>query len=408
MSTRTRIALAVAAVAAVVAAAAFFVLDGDGSDGSPGGGSDVAGSTAGTDEGGPGVQMETVVEDLGQAWGTAFLPDSGDLLVTQVNGVLSLVDTDSGGTTEIGGTPEVTAEGQGGLLDVAVDPGYPEQPWIYLTYSAEDGEGTTSTHVGRGQLDADEGTLQDFEELFTGEPDTSTEHFGSVLAFDADDKLVVTFGDRGSKEFDDHPSQDTSNTLGTTVRLERDGSVPGDNPFVDDDGVDDEIFTYGHRNAQGIAVQPGTDRIWLSEHGEQEGDSLRTVEGGQNHGWPVAHTGCEYGTDVPVGDDPFERGDVEAPVHHWECGSEGFPPAGMTFYEGEEFPSWDGDLLVAGLGQQFLARFSVDGTEVEEAEELLVEEGLRVRDVAVGPQDGAVYVAFDDEGAPLVKLTADE
>src|SRR5699024_553069 len=284
MSTRTRISLAVAAVAAVVAAAAFFVLDGDGSDGSPGGGSDVAGSTAGTDEGGPGVQMETVVEDLGQAWGTAFLPDSGDLLVTQVNGVLSLVDTDSGGTTEIGGTPEVTAEGQGGLLDVAVDPGYPEQPWIYLTYSAEDGEGTTSTHVGRGQLDADEGTLQDFEELFTGEPDTSTEHFGSVLAFDADDKLVVTFGDRGSKEFDDHPSQDTSNTLGTTVRLERDGSVPGDNPFVDDDGVDDEIFTYGHRNAQGIAVQPGTDRIWLSEHGEQEGDSLRTVEGGQNHG----------------------------------------------------------------------------------------------------------------------------
>lgn len=404
MSTRTRIAVAVAAGLAVVVAAAFFVLGDDGPDGAP----DIADNTSGAGENDPGVRVETVVEDLGQAWGTAFLPDSGDLLVTQVTGALSLVDTGSGETTEIGGTPEVTTEGQGGLLDVAVDPDHPEEPWVYLTYSAEDGQGTTSTHVGRGQLDEDEGSLRDFEELFTGESDTSTEHFGSVLAFDADGKLVVTFGDRGSKEFDDHPSQDTSNTLGTTVRLERDGSVPEDNPFVDDDEVADEIFTYGHRNAQGIAVQPGTDRIWLSEHGEQEGDSLRTVEGGQNHGWPVAHTGCEYGTDVPVGDDPFEREDVEAPVHHWECGSEGFPPAGMAFYEGEEFPAWDGDLLVAGLGQQYLARFSVDGTEVEEAEELLVEEGLRVRDVAVRPQDGAVYVAFDDEGAPLVKLTADE
>ncbi|WP_017607420.1 PQQ-dependent sugar dehydrogenase [Nocardiopsis xinjiangensis] len=403
MSTRTRIAVAVAAASAVVVAAAFFVL-GEGPDGGRG----IVDNTSGAGGNGPGVRMETIVGDLGQAWGTAFLPDSGDLLVTQVTGSLSLVDTENGGTTEVDGTPEVTAEGQGGLLDVAVDPEYPEQPWIYLTYSAEDGEGTTSTHVGRGQFDADEGTLQDFEELFTGEPGTSTEHFGSVLAFDADDKLVATFGDRGSKEFDDHPSQDTSNTLGTTVRLERDGSVPGDNPFVDDDGVADEIFTHGHRNAQGIAVQPGTDRIWLSEHGEQEGDSLRTIEGGQNHGWPVAHTGCEYGTDVPVGDDPFEREDVEAPVHHWECGSDGFPPAGMAFYEGEEFPAWDGDLLVAGLGQQYLARFSVDGTGVEEAEELLTDEGLRVRDVAVGPHDGAVYVAFDDEGAPLVKLTADE
>lgn len=404
MSTRTRIALAAAAVLAVVAAAAFYVLGDDGPDGTR----DGAENASGASEADPDVAVETVVDDMGGAWGTAFLPDSGELLVTQVSGTLSLVDTDSGETTEIDGTPEVTTEGQGGLLDVAVDPEYPEEPWVYLTYSAEDDEGGTSTHVARGQLDPDGGSLEDSEVLFTAEPETSDDHFGSVLAFDEDGKLIVAFGDRGSKEFDDHPSQDTTNTLGTTVRLERDGSVPDDNPFLDDDGVEDEIYTYGHRNVQGIAVQPDTDDIWLSEHGEQEGDSLRTIEGGQNHGWPIAHTGCEYGTDIPVGDDPFERDDVEAPLHHWECGSEGFPPAGMAFYEGEEFPSWDGDLLVAGLGQQYLARFTVDGTEVEEAEELLVDEGLRVRDVAVDPQDGAVLVVFDDEGAPLVKLTAEE
>ncbi|WP_017614629.1 PQQ-dependent sugar dehydrogenase [Nocardiopsis salina] len=404
MSTRTRIALAAAAVLAVVAAAVFYVLGDDGPDGTPDG-AENASDAGGAD---PDVEVETVVDDLGGAWGTAFLPDSGELLVTQVSGTLSLVDTDSGETAEIDGAPEVTTEGQGGLLDVAVDPEYPEEPWVYLTYSAEDDGGTTSTHVGRGQFDAEGGSLEDFEVVFTDEPETSDDHFGSVIAFDEDDHLIVTFGDRGSKEFDDHPSQDTSNTLGTTVRLERDGSVPDDNPFVDDDAVEDEIYTYGHRNVQGIAVQPGTGDIWLSEHGEQEGDSLRVIEGGQNHGWPVAHTGCEYGTDIPVGDDPFERDDVEDPLHHWECGSEAFPPAGTAFYEGEEFPSWDGDLLVAGLGQQYLARFTVDGTEVEEAEELLVDEGLRVRDVAVDPQDGAVFVVFDDEGAPLVELTADE
>lgn len=404
MSTRTRIALAAAAVLAVVAAAAFYVLGDDGPDGAQDGTENASGAGAAD----PDVAVETVVGDMGGAWATAFLPDSGELLVTQFSGTLSLVDTDSGETTEIDGTPEVTTAGQGGLLDVAVDPGYPEEPWVYLTYSAEDDDGTTSTHVGRGQLDADGGSLEDFEVLFTAEPETSDDHFGSVLAFDEDGKLIAAFGDRGNKEFDDHPSQDTANTLGTTVRLERDGSVPDDNPFLDDDGVEDEIYTYGHRNVQGIAVQPGTDDIWLSEHGEQEGDSLRVIGGGQNHGWPIAHTGCEYGTDIPVGDDPFERDDVEAPLHHWECGSEGFPPAGMVFYEGEEFPSWEGDLLVAGLGQQYLARFTVDGTEVEEAEELLVDEGLRVRDVAVDPQDGAVLVVFDDEGAPLVKLTADE
>jgi aldose sugar dehydrogenase len=348
--------------------------------------------------------VETVVDSLNRPWGLAFLPDRNELLVTQAVGTLSLVDIGTGDVRDIGGVPTVHTGGQGGLLDVAVDPDFPDQPWIYLTYSAA-ADGATSTHLARGRLDTARERLTDVEVLFVAQPFRSGgAHYGSRVEFGPDGHLFMTIGDRGDKTFGDHPSQDPSSTVGTTVRLERDGTVPDDNPFVDDPGVADEIYSYGHRNAQGMAVHPETGRIWLSEHGENDGDSILIVEPGGNHGWPVAHTGCLYGTNTPVGVHPAERDDIVDPVHYWECGTGGFPPAGMAFYTGDEFPTWQGDLLVGGLASRYLARFTIDGREVTEAPPLLSGEGWRIRDVAVSPHDGAIYVAVDGAGSPLVRL----
>lgn len=351
----------------------------------------------------PEPATETVVDGLAGPWGTAWLPD-GRLAVTQSEGPLGLVDVDSGEVVDVAGVPEVDTGGQGGLLDVAVDPGFEEDGWLYLTYAASDGEGAQATHLARARLDPAAARLTDLEVLFVAEPfREGTSHYGSRVVVGADGRLYLTLGDRGDKDFDDHVAQDTSNTLGTTVRLERDGSVPADNPFVDDPEVHDAIFSYGHRNAQGMAVHPVTGELWQSEHGERDGDALHVTARGGNHGWPVAHTGCRYGTEEPLGDDPFERDDIVDPVFHWPCGSGGFPPAGIAFVEGEAFPAWQGDLLVGGLASRSLARFTVgeDG-EVAEAGSLLADEGWRIRDVTVEPDSGVIYVVSD--GGMLVRV----
>ena len=397
MSKRIRVAMAAGVVLAVVSASSCQFVDEEGTEPTD--------TTGDANAEAPDPVTETVAEGFDQAWGLAFLPETEQLAVTELSGALSVVDTGTGDVVDIDGVPEVDAAGQGGLLDVAVDPGFPEEEWLYLTYSADDGNGETTTYLARGQLDTEQESLTDVEELFSAEPaEPGEDHYGSKLAFGPDGHLFMTIGDRADKDFDDHPSQDTSNTLGTTVRLEPDGSVPEDNPFVDEPDFADEIYSYGHRNAQGMTVHPETGELWQSEHGEQEGDEINIVQAGGNHGWPVTHTGCEYGTDTPVGDHPSERDDIVDPVYYWECGSEGFPPAGMAFYEGEEFPAWDGDLLIGGLASEYLARFTVDGDEVEEEEELLADEGWRIRNVVVGPEDGALYIAIDEEDAPLVRL----
>ncbi|QSB13132.1 PQQ-dependent sugar dehydrogenase [Natronosporangium hydrolyticum] len=350
--------------------------------------------------------VETVVDGLDGPWGLAFLPDGEQLLVTQSAGILSVVDSSTGEIDDISGVPEVATGGQGGLLDVALDPDYPEAPWVYLTYSAaDDSGGTTTTHLARGQLDLAEQQLDQVEVLYVAEPFLqSTAHYGSSIVFDDDGYLFMTVGDRGYKNFDDHPAQDPSTPIGTTLRLEPDGSVPADNPFVDDPEVADEIYSYGHRNIQGLTVHPETGEIWASEHGEQDGDEINVLEAGGNFGWPVATTACEYGTDTPLGEWPDEVEGTVEPVFYWECGSGGFPPAGLTFYTGDEFPQWQDDLLVGGLASEYLARLTVAGDQVEEAEPLLADEGWRIRDVAVGPHDGAIYVAVDGSDAPLLRL----
>lgn len=352
-----------------------------------------------------GFKIETVAEGLTHPWGMTFLPD-GRLLVTERPGRLVLFDRETETSKVIDGTPDVHARGQGGLLDIAVRPGTADEPLVYLTYAATNGDGESTTHLGRGRLDTEKSHLEEFEVIHVAEPFVdSTQHYGSRVVFGDDGAVYVTVGDRGFKNFGpEHVSQDTTTELGSTLRLTPDGSIPEDNPFVDDPDARDSIFSYGHRNAQGMTVHPETGELWQSEHGERDGDELNVVERGGNHGWPIAHYGCAYGTDDPVGDLPHERDDTVTPAYHWPCGSGGFPPAGMTFYGGEAFPEWRGDLFVGNLGGAYLGRFTVDGRDVEESEPLLAEYDWRIRDVAVDPESGYLYVAVDAEDAPIVRI----
>lgn len=351
------------------------------------------------------LAVETVTDDISAPWGLEFLPEDGKLLVTENQGELLLVDVDNDSQEAISGIPEVDDSGQGGLLDVTIGPDFQDEPWVYLTYSAANEQGLTSTYVGRGQLDIPDRRLDSFEELYVAEPfRDSTSHYGSRVVIDDDGYLFVSIGDRGDKNFDDHPSQDTSNVLGATIRLRADGSIPEDNPFTHDPSVVDEIYSYGHRNVQGMAIHPETGELWQSEHGEEDGDEINIIEAGGNYGWPLAHTGCEYGTDTPVGDWPQERDDTINPVFYWECGSGGFPPAGMAFYDRMALSEWQNGLFVGGLASEYLAHFTVEDRELTEQEPLLADRGWRIRDVTVGGHDGALYVAAEGDMEAIVRI----
>jgi len=351
-------------------------------------------------------QTETVTTAVDYPWGIEFLPD-GTLVATERDaGTVVLVDRDDGTATTVDGTPTVYSGGQGGMLDVALHPDFPQESWVYLTYAVENGGGETATALGRGSLDRETASFETFEQLHVAEPYVdSSGHFGSRVVFGDDGMLYMTTGDRQFKNFGpDHASQDTSNELGATLRLTPDGSIPDDNPFVNDSGVVDSIYSYGHRNPQGMTVHPETGELWQSEHGERDGDELNVVEAGENYGWPVASYACNYGTDDPVGDDPHERDDLAPPVYYWLCGTGGFPPAGAAFYDGDAFPGWRGDLFVGNLAGSHLGRFVVEEGHVAEADPLLDDRGWRIRDVAVAPDSGALYAAVDDAGGPIVRL----
>lgn len=370
--------------------------------------SDTGGTTAATTDGdSPAPVVETVAEPFTAPWSVVPLPDEERLLVTERIGELSLVTVADGATRTVSGVPDVYAQGQGGLLDIALHPSFPDPEWVYLTYSATDGTGASATHLGRGRLDPETATLDDFQQLHVAEPFVeSTGHFGSRVTFGPDGYVYQTVGDRQFKDFGpDHTAQDLGTEHGVTLRLRPDGGIPDDNPFRGRTDARDAIYSYGHRNAQGLTVHPDTGALWASEFGERDGDELNVVRRGANYGWPVADNGCRYGTDDPVGVAHDERDDVVDPVYGWPCGSGGFPPSGMTFYTGETFPDWQGDLFVGGLASQYLARFTVSGTDVTEADQLLDGRGWRVRDVVQGPETGDLYVAIDDSEAPIVRLT---
>ncbi|MEZ3117509.1 PQQ-dependent sugar dehydrogenase [Halobaculum sp. MBLA0147] len=371
--------------------------NGDDSDGSDGDGDDRIPT--------PSYTVETVTTGLASPWSVTTLPGDDRLLVTQQGGSLRLVDPGGGATTPVDGAPSVFARGQGGLLDAAVHPSYPEEPWLYLTYSVAGSDGESSTAVGRGRLDTDAGRLRNFERLHAAEPFVeSSGHYGSRAVFGPDDLLYVSVGDRQFKNFGpDHVGQRVDEELGCILRLRPDGSVPESNPFVDDPDARDTIFSYGHRNPQGLTVHPETGAIWESEYGEQDGDEINVLEAGGNYGWPVADEGCTYGSGDPIGVSHDDREDVIAPVFGWPCGSGGFPPSGTTFYTGDRVSGWTGDLFVAGTASRAIARFVVDGTDVRQAPTLLEDRNQRLRDVETGP-DGYLYAIVDAGDAPLLRL----
>ena len=373
----------------------------DGDDAPPDDGADVA------------YDVETVAEGFENPWGLAFLPDDGRLLVTERTGGISLVDPADGAVEAVAGAPEVFAEGQGGLLDVAVHPDYPDDARVYLTYSATNGAGEATTHVGAGRLSLDTSNgpaLAEFKPIRVAEPFRGgSNHFGSRATFGPEGSLYVTVGDRRDTNFGPgHVSQDRSNELGATLRLTPDGDPHPENPFVDDPDAADALYSYGHRNPQAMAVRPETARIWQCEHGEEDGDEINVIERGGDYGWPVASEACRYGTDDPFAPAHDERDGVIAPVHYWPCGSGGFPPSGAVFYDGDAFPEWEGDLFAGTLAAQYLGRFTVDGdgldATVTEREPLLADRGWRMRAVAIEPDTGHLYAAVDDADAPIARI----
>lgn len=335
-------------------------------------------------------RLEAVAEGLEHPWALAFLPD-GDILVTERPGRLSRVDPASGEHHRIEGVPEVDARNQGGLLDVALHPGFERNRWVYLTWAGR-GQGGNATHFGRGRLNGD--ALTDFEKLFVATPYVdSTKHFGSRITFDRQGHVFVTVGERGDRR----RAQDLTDHNGSVLRLNPDGSIPEDNPFVDRPDARDAIYSYGHRNPQGAALHPATGRYWIHEHGPRGGDEINIPQAGANFGWPKQTYGREYyGPEIARDTLPG----VINPIHHW---TPSIAPSGMSFYDGAAFPEWQGDLFVGALAGTHLARVSLDGASVTSEERLLNDRGWRIRDVVQGPDD-YLYVLVDAGEAPMLRL----
>jgi glucose/arabinose dehydrogenase len=338
-----------------------------------------------------------VARGLQNPWGLAFLPD-GRMLVTERPGRMRIVERDGTLGAPLGGLPAVVAGGQGGLLDVVLDPKFADNALVYWSYSepAPDGGSGNSTAVARGRLEG--GRLADVQVIFRQQPKVASSlHFGSRLAFAPDGRLFVGLGDRFSRK-DDAQTLDTHH--GKVVRIEADGKVPPDNPFVGRAGALPEIWSYGHRNIQGAAIDPATGTLWIHEHGPQGGDELNRIERGANYGWPVITYGRNYGTGTKIGEGT-ERADVVPPVRHWVPVS--IAPSGMVFVTSDRYPGWKGNILLGALRGQELVRLQFDGNRVVGEERLLTNLNARVRDVRQGP-DGWIYVLTDSADGQILRL----
>jgi glucose/arabinose dehydrogenase len=343
----------------------------------------------------------TLVRGLSHPWGLAFLPDfeqSGRMLVTERDGRMRIVSTGGELGPPLAGVPAVDARGQGGLLDVVLDPKFEQTRWVYWSYS-ERGDGGNSTAVARGRLEANglQGRLTDVQVVFRQVPKySSSAHFGSRLVFARDGRLFITLGDRFSRRDD---AQTLDNHHGKVVRIEPDGRVPGDNPFAGRAGARPEIWSFGHRNVQGAALHPQTGELWTHEHGPQGGDELNVTEAGRNYGWPVVSFGAEYGSGAKIGEGTAKAG-MEQPVVHWVPS---IATSGMAFLTSERYPGWKGDLFVGALRAQHLVRLRLDGRRVVQQERLLQDLRERIRDVRQGP-DGWLYVLTDSSDGQVVRL----
>ena len=341
-------------------------------------------------------KVVTVAQGLVNPWSLAFLPD-GRLLVTEKPGRLRIVGSNGAMGPPISGLPALSVGGQCGLLDVALDPKFADNRFIYLSYAepASGGESGNSTAVARAKLG--DNALTDVRVIFRQQPKySSSAHCGGRLVFARDGKLFVTLGDRFARKDD---AQTLNNHHGKVVRIEPDGQVPKDNPFVGRAGALPEIWSLGHRNVQGGALHPTTGELWTHEHGPQGGDEVNVTEAGRNYGWPLLTYGRNYGTGTRIGEEGPQPG-YEQPLKVWVPS---IAPSGMAFLTSERYPGWKGSLFVGALRGEMLVRLTLDGRKVTGEERLLTDLKERIRDVRQGP-DGWLYLLTDSGNGRIVRL----
>jgi aldose sugar dehydrogenase len=344
----------------------------------------------------------TVARGLQNPWGLAFLPD-GRMLVTERPGRLRIVAHDRSLSPPVAGLPSVDARGQGGLLDVALDPGFASNGLIYWSYAEPREDGLNNTAVARGRLvDGAAPRVEGVQPIYHQAPAMkSTAHFGSRLVFGRDGTLFVTQGDR-SITAGRMQAQRLDGLLGKIVRLNPDGSIPPDNPFAATAGVRPEIWSIGHRNIQGAALHPATGELWEVEHGTRGGDEINISRKGRDYGWPTIAYGIEY-NGMPITGHLTAKDGMEQPRYYWDPV---IGPSGMAFYTGSLFPAWKGSLFIGGHQTEDLVRLTLDGEKVIGEERLLTDlkpNRERIRDVRQGP-DGALYLLTDSAQGRLLKL----
>lgn len=335
------------------------------------------------------LTYEVIVSDISIPWGFVFLPDNS-ILITEKEG--KLIHFKNGKKTTISGLPEVTVRGQGGLMDIELHPNFTENNLIYFTYASSEGTGSgANTTLMSAELKSN--TLINKKVLYKAEPNSRKgQHFGSRIVFDAQNRVYFSIGDRGNR--DENP-QDITRDCGKIYRLNDDGSIPDDNPFVNEPNAKAAIYSYGHRNPQGMEINPFTNEIWSHEHGPKGGDEINIIHKGKNYGWPIISYGVNYSgskfTEIT------KKEGMEQPLHYW---TPSIAPSGMAFVNSDKYPNWKGNLLVGSLKFQYIANCTLQNGKVVKEQKIL--EGLgRVRSIEQGPE-GYIFVGI--EGVGIIQL----
>jgi glucose/arabinose dehydrogenase len=341
------------------------------------------------------ITVETVATGLVHPWALAFLPD-GRLLVTERPGRLRIVTRDGKLSASLAGVPKVFASGQGGLLDVILDRNYAQNRTIYFCYAEPVGGGSRTAMARARLVDGEPPRLEDVKAIFQQEgPLSSGNHFGCRIVQMPDNNLFLALGEHFTTR---DQAQNLANHLGKIVRIRPDGSVPPDNPFIGRPGAKPEIWSYGHRNPQGAAINPASGKYWEHEHGPRGGDEINIPQAGKNYGWPVIGYGIDY-SGAKIHESTHKQG-MEQPIYQW---TPSIAPSGMAFYTGALFPAWKGNLFVGGLVSEILVRLALDGEKVTKEERLLRDMGERIRDVRDGP-DGALWLLTDNPAGRILRL----
>ncbi len=346
------------------------------------------------------IREQVIARHLSHPWGIAFLPD-GRMLVTERDGRIRIITQQGTVSAPLLGLPPVARGGQGGLLDIAVTPDFAHDRWVYWSFSERRGasDDINGTSVARARLSADERSLENPQVIFRQQPAwRSNRHFGSRLVFDGAGHLFITLGERNTPQ-SQQMAQTLDNDLGKIIRVNIDGAIPQDNPFVGRPNARPEIWNYGHRNMQGADINPATGVLWTIEHGPRGGDEVNVARPGLNYGWPIITYGEDYSGD-PIGAGITRHEGMEQPVYYWDPV---IAPSGAHFYRGALFPGWRNDLLIAGLVAQALVRLKLNGEHVIGEERVVTDQG-RVRDVAEAT-DGALWIVTDDDDGKLIRLT---